>query len=50
MKNIKSEITITYPAGEGSRDKVLTYEKKRSTKYKDELDHEIHKRPKPEDE
>ncbi|MCR5270735.1 MAG: hypothetical protein K6D91_06925 [Prevotella sp.] len=41
----KSEITHHEPAGEGSRTRILDYEKERANKYRDQLDPEKHKRP-----
>lgn len=40
-----SEIVHYEPAGEGARDRILKYEKRRAEILKEELDPNIHKRP-----
>lgn len=41
----KSEIVHHKPAGEGARDRILKYEKRRAEILKEELYSNIHKRP-----
>lgn len=40
-----SEIVHYEPVGEGARDRILKYEKRRAEILKEELDPNIHKRP-----
>lgn len=41
----KSEIVHYEPAGEGARDRILKYEKRRAEILKEEVEPNIHKRP-----